>query len=63
MNHAFFEALLLPSAGSVIHAVSDEQDMLQKMEGLALLLPFTNAMMPIGVVRKSSFALPSYLSQ
>ena len=31
MNHAFFKALLFLSAGSVIHAVSDEQDM-RKME-------------------------------
>jgi NADH-ubiquinone oxidoreductase chain 5 len=27
MNHAFFKALLFLSAGSVIHAVMDEQDM------------------------------------
>ncbi len=35
------------SAGSVIHAMSDEQDM-RKMRGLASLLPFTYAMMFIG---------------
>ncbi|KAL7087171.1 hypothetical protein ACP275_13G050400 [Erythranthe tilingii] len=34
MNHAFFKALLFLSAGSVIHAMSDEQDM-RKMGGLA----------------------------
>ncbi|KAK8610117.1 hypothetical protein V6N13_026661 [Hibiscus sabdariffa] len=33
MNHTFFKALLFLSAGSVIHAMSDEQDM-QKMGGL-----------------------------
>ncbi|KAK4381360.1 NADH-ubiquinone oxidoreductase chain 5 [Sesamum angolense] len=33
MNHAFFKALLFLSAGSVIHAMSDEQDM-RKMGGL-----------------------------
>ncbi|KAH0655936.1 hypothetical protein KY290_031580 [Solanum tuberosum] len=33
MNHAFFKALLFMSAGSVIHAMSDEQDM-RKMGGL-----------------------------
>ena len=47
MNHAFFKALLFLSAGAVIHAMSDEQDM-RKMGGLATLLPFTYAMMLIG---------------
>ena len=47
MNHAFFKALLFLSAGSVIHALSDEQDM-RKMGGLSQLLPFTYAMMVIG---------------
>lgn len=46
-NHAFFKALLFLSAGSVIHAVGDEQDM-RKMGGLRRLLPFTYAMMVIG---------------
>ncbi len=35
------------NAGSVIHAMSNEQDM-RKMGGLASLLPFTYAMMFIG---------------
>jgi len=47
MNHAFFKALLFLSAGSVIHALSDEQDM-RKMGGIVQLLPFTYAMMVIG---------------
>jgi len=47
MNHAFFKALLFLSAGSVIHALSDEQDM-RKMGGIAKILPFTYAMMVIG---------------
>ena len=47
MNHAFFKALLFLSAGSVIHALSDEQDM-RKMGGLAQLLPFTYSMMFCG---------------
>jgi len=47
MNHAFFKALLFLSAGSVIHAMSDEQDM-RKMGGLQLSLPFTYSMMLIG---------------
>ena len=36
----FFKALLFLSAGSVIHAVSDEQDM-RKMGGLIQSIPFT----------------------
>ena len=47
LNHAFFKALLFLSAGAVIHALSDEQDM-RKMGGVAKLLPFTYAMMFIG---------------
>jgi NADH-ubiquinone oxidoreductase chain 5 len=47
MNHAFFKALLFLSAGSVIHAMSDEQDM-RKMGGLQVSLPFTYSMMLIG---------------
>lgn len=47
MNHAFFKALLFLGAGSVIHAVSDEQDM-RKMGALKKLVPFTYSMMVIG---------------
>jgi proton-translocating NADH-quinone oxidoreductase chain L len=47
MNHAAFKALLFLSAGAVIHAVGDEQDM-RKMGGLVKLLPFTYSMMLIG---------------
>lgn len=54
MNHAFFKALLFLSAGSVIHALSDEQDM-RKMGGVVQLLPFTYAMMCIG-----SFSLTGF---
>jgi proton-translocating NADH-quinone oxidoreductase chain L len=46
-NHAFFKALLFLGAGSVIHAMSDEQDM-RKMGGLKNMLPFTYAIMVIG---------------
>ena len=46
-NHAFFKALLFLGAGSVIHSVSDEQDM-RKMGGLKNLIPFTYAVMLIG---------------
>mgnify|MGYP000952865794 CR=1 FL=1 len=53
-NHAFFKALLFLGAGSVIHAVADEQDM-RKMGGLKRLVPFTFAVMSIG-----SFALMGF---
>jgi len=38
-NHAFFKALLFLSAGSIIHALSNEQDM-RKFGGLTQRLPF-----------------------
>jgi proton-translocating NADH-quinone oxidoreductase chain L len=47
MNHAFFKALLFLSAGSIIHAMSDEQDM-RKLGGLVRLLPLTYVMILIG---------------
>lgn len=46
-NHAFFKALLFLGAGSVIHAIQDEQDM-RKMGGLKNLVPFTYTMIVIG---------------
>ena len=54
MNHAFFKALLFLSAGSVIHAVSDEQDM-RKMGGLKNFVPFTYSMMLIGSLALMGF--------
>jgi NADH-ubiquinone oxidoreductase chain 5 len=39
-NHAFFKALLFLSAGVILHALNDEQDM-RKMGGLVNFLPFT----------------------
>ncbi len=47
ITHAFFKALLFLSAGSVIHALSDEQD-IRKMGGLAKVIPMTCAVMWIG---------------
>ena len=47
MTHAFFKALLFLSAGSVIHAMSDEQDM-RRMGGIWRMIPVTYAMMWIG---------------
>lgn len=39
-NHAFFKALLFLAAGSIIHALYDEQD-IRKMGGLHAFLPLT----------------------
>ena len=47
MTHAFFKALLFLGAGSVIHALSDEQD-IRKMGGLYKALPYTCIGMWIG---------------
>jgi NADH-ubiquinone oxidoreductase chain 5 len=46
-NHAFFKALLFLGAGSIIHSLSDEQD-LRRMGGLKKILPFTYAVMTVG---------------
>ncbi len=47
VTHAFFKALLFLGAGSVIHAMSDEQDM-RNMGGLWKLIPVTYVLMWIG---------------
>jgi NADH-quinone oxidoreductase subunit L len=47
MTHAFFKALLFLGAGSVIHAMSGEQDM-RKMGGLWNRIPMTYGLMWIG---------------
>jgi NADH-quinone oxidoreductase subunit L len=49
MTHAFFKALLFLGAGSVIHAMSGEQD-IRKMGGLRRHLPITHATFLIGVL-------------
>jgi NADH-quinone oxidoreductase subunit L len=49
MTHAFFKALLFMGAGSVIHAMSGEQDM-RKMGGLAGKLPWTHGTMAIATL-------------
>jgi len=49
LTHAFFKALLFLGAGSVIHAVSGEQDM-RKMGGLKGKLKITFATMLIGTL-------------
>ena len=53
-NHAFFKALLFLGAGSVIHAVADEQDM-RKMGGLKKILPFSYSIMLIGSLALMGF--------
>ncbi len=49
MTHAFFKALLFLGAGSVIHAMSGEQDM-RKMGGLKSKLPITFLTILIGTL-------------
>ena len=47
VNHGFFKALLFLSAGSVIHALSDEQDF-RKMGSMNNITPFTYSCIVIG---------------
>ena len=53
-THAFFKALLFLGAGSVIHAMHDEQDM-RKMGGLWRKIPFTYAGMVVGTLALTGF--------
>jgi NADH-ubiquinone oxidoreductase chain 5 len=46
-NHAFFKALLFLGSGSIIHALSDEQD-IRRMGGLKNILPFSYTVTLIG---------------
>jgi len=54
INHAFFKALLFLGAGSVIHAMSGEQDM-RKFGGIAKLIPYTYSMVLVGFLALSGF--------
>jgi NADH-quinone oxidoreductase subunit L len=56
-THAFFKALLFLGAGSVIHAVSDEQDM-RRMGGLRKKIPITYWMMIIGTIALTGVGIP-----
>ena len=56
-THAFFKALLFLCAGSVIHAVSDEQDM-RYMGGLRTHIPKTFWMMMIGTLAITGLGIP-----
>ena len=49
VTHAFYKALLFLSAGSVIHGLHDEQDMM-KMGGLRRVMPFTTVAWVIGAL-------------
>ena len=57
MTHAFFKALLFLGAGSVIHAMSDEQDM-RKMGGIYKMIPMTYSMMWIGSLALAGVGVP-----
>jgi len=56
-THAFFKALLFLGSGSVIHAMSDEQDM-RNMGGLASKIRMTWVMMLIGTVALTGVGIP-----
>jgi NADH-quinone oxidoreductase subunit L len=56
-THAFFKALLFLGAGSVIHAVSGEQDM-RHMGGLKDKIPLTYWMMIIGTLALTGVGIP-----
>ncbi len=53
-NHAFFKALLFLCAGSVIHAMNDEQDM-RKYGGLLYYMPITYVSMVIASMALMGF--------
>lgn len=54
INHAFFKALLFLSAGAIIHALLDEQD-IRKMGNLVQLLPFIYISFLIGSLTLAGF--------
>ena len=58
ITHAFFKSLLFLCAGSVIHAMSDEQDM-RKMGGLWRLIPVTYVTMWCGSLALAGDPSPS----
>ena len=59
-THAFFKALLFLGAGSVIHAVSNEQDM-RNLGGLRTHIPKTYWLMVIGTVALTGLGIPGTL--
>ena len=57
-THAFFKALLFLGSGSVIHAMSDEQDM-RRMGGIRKLIPSTYWMMIVGTIALTGVGIPA----
>jgi NADH-ubiquinone oxidoreductase chain 5 len=57
-THAFFKALLFLTAGYVIHAVTDDQDM-RKMGSLAFFLPLCYVMILYGSILLMGFPMTS----
>ncbi|TNE54864.1 MAG: NADH-quinone oxidoreductase subunit L [Bacteroidetes bacterium] len=57
-THAFFKALLFLGSGSVIHAMSDEQD-IRMMGGLKKFIPITHITFLIGTLAIAGFPLLS----
>lgn len=63
LNHGFFKALLFLSAGSVIHGISDEQD-IRRIGGLRKIMPYTYSMLMIGSMALIGFPfLTGYYSK
>lgn len=54
VNHAFYKALLFLAAGSIIHAVSDSQD-IRKYGGLSKALPLTYSVILIASLSLTAF--------
>ena len=57
LTHAFFKALLFLGAGSVIHAMHHEQDMM-KYGGLRKKIPFTYWSMVVGTLAITGVGIP-----
>ncbi|MFZ4761837.1 MAG: NADH-quinone oxidoreductase subunit L [Alphaproteobacteria bacterium] len=57
VTHAFFKALLFLGAGSVIHALSGEQDM-RRMGGIAKIIPKTYLCMWVGSLALAGIGIP-----
>jgi len=63
LNHGFFKALLFLSAGNIIHAMADEQDM-RKLGALIYSLPLSYTFMLVGSLSLMGFPyLTGYYSK